>query len=737
MDDRSETPRHARALGSFACAIWGACLGLYLTALILLPQLSRAASQEQESQANLSWLTGFQPPPPWQVGVQKRMYFVYGLCCPLLAWLSLRWRSRLNGWACLLSFALFIPLISKVFKGVFQAEPHLVDFLAAGLVLGVPLINWGRLFGFRPGTIEALPTAAEVGANDSQNAEAQPMPQTPRTRAYWTGLVLLIGLLVVFLLPRRVGSFADALAGEAHLASYFIGPALSLLDPDKVPGLDFESHYGVGHAYAYSFFLGANYHKALCGYVWFAFAVLSFYFVSAYVVMNGWLRSPRGAFLAALLLLALSMESLSYRWPSCWPIRFPFLFVFLGVAGREKMFGKDWPAVLLAGACAGLSFFWQTDNGLVMAAAGASYYAALSVREKTKWLRAPLFLVGAATATAGLNLLAFGPRTLSAAYYQGLLAPIFEYSSGFGWWLMRWHFGWTYLYNLIGPLVALATLGWCVFRFGRQGEAEKRDARFLFLASAVGMLMLFKWVNRAQDLAWTMNAAAIVIVLFWWVRCAVLAAAAALEERAGVGPRWLGGLRWQTALGITCFVGLLGLGFVVGRLQPASGITAYSTSPIERLPCFTLETPTPANWLLSQFTEVKTLPAVGPLVDETDVTFLRQHTSAGEPVTLLAPLDWVFLAEAHRSAAFHWVPVYYTHTHANVERVVQDLKDSPCVFVQRDSLDILKKIQPNLHERLVPVLDQEFTLVDSGNALDRYVRRDGRTVVNRHAANAW
>lgn len=702
------TEWNGRTLRDFAVALWGACGGVLVSSLFLLILQPALIQRSEANQASLTWLTGFQAPPPWQSSFQKWMYLCHCVVCPLVGWLALQGRARLQGWACAAACVFFVPLISKVYRGLFAAEIPALEYVAVGIVFCLPVLL--SLFWRRESD-----NNCQIGAGDIA-VPAGPVP----LRDLAKGAFLLSGLLAIFFLPRNINATANALTTELHLTNFF-GPVLCLRDPAKVPGLDFESLYGVGHAYCYSFFFGHSHHAALRSYVWFMFAVIAFYNLSAYVVLSQWLRSARTGLIATLVLMLLCMEGLSYRWPSCWPMRFPFLFVFLGLASRAQVGGRSWLALLCAGMSAGLAFFWQTDNGLVLTVAGAVYYAALTVRERAGWFRVPLFLLSTAGAIAGLMLLAFGPRTLSVEFYRRLMEPLIEAGTGFGWHIMRWHFGWTYLYNLIGPLTALATLGWGLHQFGAGSEEEKRNARFLFLAGTVGLMMLFKWVNRAMDLAWTMNAAAIVVVMFWWIRCAVLAIAHYLETRSGVSERW--GLRWSTLAGAACVLVLLLFGWAAGQFQPPSGMTAYSDSPLGRLHRFTAETPTLANSFLAQVSPVEVLPAVNIPVEPADTAFLQEHTSPKEPVALLAPFDWIYLAEADRPAAFHWIPVYYTHTHANVERVERNLRDARMVFVQRGSLDVLKTLQPSLHERVTRALQEQFVFADSGKNLDRYVRR--------------
>jgi hypothetical protein len=707
---RSLDPHRANlSLHALAVAVWGACVGFWLIAVVLAP-LGRPAEGAQSAEQDLSWLTGFYPVPPWQITLQKWMYVTQCVACPLLAWLALRVGRRLAGSACAVAIGLFVPAIAYTYRGVVDGRPNIVAFLGAALALTIPWLHhciWRR--GAAPAPLLL------------QDTPEQPVCTPLRALG---GAVLLVGVLVFLLVPRDVPAYADTLAGETHLASYCFGPALALRDPAKVPGLDFESHYGAGHVFCFSFLGGTDYHAMLCHYVWFVIAVLMVYFLGMYGTLLDCLRSPRAALLGCAVFLTVSMEGLSYRWPSAWPVRFPLLFPFIGLASRPELCGRKWLAVVAAGACAGMAFFWQTDVGLAFAVAGTLYFAALTVRQRSGLARVPLFLASTGATIVLAMAIAFGPRTLSIHFYSRLLEPIFEYASGFGWAAMRWGFGWGYLYNVVAPLVALATIGLCLARVRPGNERPNRHVRVLLIASVLGMLMLFKWVNRALDNAWWMNAPALLLVLFWWLRAAVGPLTGYLQSRQPMIAQRLGGVRPATLAGTLISASVLGVAVVASVFHNPHGLSGYSTSPLVRMTEFTRGMPTYANGLLAMVGKVKSLDELTVPIDRADIDLIRRHSSPDSAVALLSLHDWVYLAEARRVPSFFWVPVYYTHTYANIERVSANLRQAPQVFVERNTLENLRKLQPVLHGQLTSTLREYFLRCDdSGAALDRYVRK--------------
>jgi hypothetical protein len=725
MSANSQPTFTGKNLRAIITAMWGACVGFFLTALLLLPGLdalrSRGAAQHGELPEIHALLSG--QTVAWQQAVQKNMYVLTCLICPLLAWLSLRLQSRIGGWAGVASVLLFVPAITLVYDGIFQGTPHLGAFATAAVVLGFPFLKvaWlpNRAWNMAPRlnrATELQPTIPPMAAvPDPADFSAAPWK---RRLAF--GL-LLVGILIFFLMPWNIADFADAFTCESHLSSFLIGPSLSLLRPNVVPALDFESHYGLGHMYVFSHFLGDSYHDSLCNYLWFLFAILMFFYFSAYIVLIDFLRSDLMAFLATVVLVAVSMEGLTYRYPSNWPVRFPFLFLFIGYAARPEWLGRPWLPVVLAGFCAGFSLFWQTDVGVFFAAAGVVYYLALSVRERRGWARTPLFLLAAAATFAMLALAAFGPRTLSLLFYQRLFDPLLAYGAGFGFYAMQWKAGWSYLYNVIAPVVTLGTLGFALKQF-RAGEAQKQQACYLFLFGTCGLIMVFKWINRAIDPIWSFNAVGIIVVLFWWVRYATGVLAQSLEARTG--PQLFGKpvLAVRTLTGSAVIFGLLSGGLIASCFHDRTGVRGFSTSPLVRLKVFTSRTPTLAHLALRKLARLKPEPAVPSPVNARDIELIRANTANTEAVTLFADLDWVYLAEARRAPAFAWVPIYLTYTFPLLDRAEKTVRESETVFVERGSMEKLETAYPDMYQRLYPILRGEFTLVESGQALDMYRR---------------
>src|SRR5262249_32263068 len=158
---------------------------------------------------------------------------------------------------------------------VFANEAPTGPLLLCAAILAVPLV-WR--------TQASLELLAEPTAE-----------HTPGRLWITVGLMCLPlgGLLYALLAPHDVATAAGQCYAESHVGSSLVGPALYYRSPEAVPGLDFESHYGIGHAYAFSLVTGSHgFEKTMERYVLFVLVVSVAYFLSAFLVLTDWLRSP-------------------------------------------------------------------------------------------------------------------------------------------------------------------------------------------------------------------------------------------------------------------------------------------------------------------------------------------------------------------------------------------------------------------------------------------------------------
>ncbi len=721
---------HTVTLQAFAVAVWGACLGVFLTALALGANLKATDELTAVAHPSIVKIKIYEEAAtvPWQEVFEKRMYLINCLICPILAWLSVTFISRPRGWTCLASFFAFVPTITWAYATLYQGEPEVFAYLSAAFSLAIPWLEWSWFARMTSPLFVWLSQISKIGQSVSNNALATDLKkwQTPDFNGMrWRlglGFALAI-LLVFFFFPLKFNQYASYLGGNIHVCTWAVAlPALYYLNPELLPGVDFESHYGVGHAYVFSFFLGDSLHATLRNYVFFAFLTLMCFYISAYLILSNMMRSATSGFLATLLVTAVSMEAESYGYPSNWPLRFPFLFLFVGCAAQAEMLRRTWIPVVLSGGLTGLSLFWQTDAGLYFLLAGVGYYGALTLWDWRGWWRLPLFVMMTVAAFGILLAAAFGSRALSPLFISRMFEPLFFYSSGFGFRLMSWQPSWSYLYNIAGPVVSLASLGWALLWFRGKYQSEKIESRYLFLFSAIGLMMLFKWVNRSIDIVWSINAMPIVVVLFWWLRYGALVFGEYLENQAPTDWNWRG-LRLRTLTGAAAFLAILTAAVVTSCFHDPNGVASgYSSSPLVRMTKFTRTTPTVVNKLFRIIFRINVPPLDAPVIDPDDVAFLRAHTEATERVALISVQDWLYLADASRPPRFALLPAYFVYSNNLVDKMEVDVRQTNVLFVERNSMSVLREVNPVLYDRVVPIIQGEFVLVSSSNNLDLYQR---------------
>ena len=191
-------------------------------------------------------------------------------------------------------------------------------------------------------------------------------------------------------------------------------PRDSTTAPGVVPGLDFESHYGVGHAYTFSLVMGnRGLEKTLERFVLFVMVACILFYLSAFLVLTDWLQniwgSARGHAVTVLRHQRRARVQLPIllRGPPPIPLHVP-----LHRRPRRRHGWSPWCA--LAGGVAGLSLFWQTDIGLYTLAAGVAFYLANALFRRDGIWRPFIFLAAGVGSFTALCVLCFGPRVLSS-----------------------------------------------------------------------------------------------------------------------------------------------------------------------------------------------------------------------------------------------------------------------------------------------------------------------------------
>lgn len=698
----TDSPAPSNLLRRLAVAAWGSCCGVLIATATTAALIAVNGDTEDRPHPALlpsAYLKDFEV-VPWQERYERIWFTLMCATGPLCAWAAARWLQP-SPWLAFGAVAAAVPLLHWACQGVFAADPSIERLLACAGVLSI-----GVVFRARSVHDAVISTIAEVSGSDRMIWRTAALLCVPLT-------LVLVGLLG----PHHVPTVASECNTELHVASYLLGPSLYYKAPGVVPGLDFESHYGIGHAYAFSFAVGSGgLQKTLERYVVFLLVISVLYFLSAFLVLTDWLQNSWAALAVTLALVVTSCEGLAYNAPSCWPIRYPFLFVFLFAAVRGVSV-RWWCAT--AGGIAGLSTFWQTDIGLYTLAAGVALYGAawlflgISIRQSV------VFIVTGIGSFFAICAMLFGPRVLSPLFVERLFEPLLLYATGFGNQVFNWSVGWSYWYNLIGPGLAIASVG-VMIGYARRGEAlPPRAVLYSAAASLLGLAMLFKWVNRSIDILWGLNGGLVVAVTGWWLWLSWRAVAklVASKTRPAVG----------FARQVAVAVALLAVIVVAIRQDYFAANPNYqggSSSPIVRA-CIWLDTfRNPINAVRKGIK-----PDIRPSPIDADATeYLHKHTRRTERVAVVCGADWNYLVDAGRAPRLYWLQLFLVHSPVLLDRCAADLESSERVFVDRQAWYDLMWTNPAAYKRVKGILADQFVIADNASKRwDLYRRKPGPT----------
>ncbi len=676
----------ADVLQRFGVAAWGTACGMLIAAALtaaIIAIRGDTIDQPHPSVLPSESMSSFVV-VPWQERYERVWYLLICVAGALGAWAAARFvrpSPWLSGAAALAFVAAAFPLGASVFTTEFDTGRL---FICAA-ILAIPLL-WRN----------------SVGTEQGATLRTIPMPEAMPRRAWLVSGLLCVPLTAVLyglLAPYDIPTTAAECYAESHVGSYLIAPALYYHAPHAVPGLDFESHYGIGHAYTFSHVMGSKgFERALNRYVLFVLIVTILYFMSALLVLSDWLRNPWAAFGLTLLLVAVALEGTAYRYPSNWPVRHPFAFAFLFAAVRgcdPGSRGRVW--CVATGAIAALAVFWQTDIGLYTVAAGFVLFAAGAVFLAVPAWRPLTFLASCFTTFTVLCFVLFGPRVLDPLFYERLLEPLLLYGTGFGNQLLDWRGGWSYWYNLAGPGVAIASVG--VMIGYRKGTPAPRTVLYASAASLLGLAMLFKWVNRSIDVLWSLNGGLVVAVAgCWaWIGWNVVSQWLASTRRP-----WLGYIR--QAIAVACLLVLTVYGLRTDRDTADPKHQGGSSSPLMRIANRFDTAPNPIN---AARKGLEPQP-VATYLDIDTITFLRANTRRTDRVAVICWEDWNYLAAAGRAPQLHWVQLFLVHSPVLLERCAADIRDADKVFVHRDALGSLEKVNPLAYAHIACALDDKF-----------------------------
>jgi hypothetical protein len=311
----------------------------------------------------------------------------------------------------------------------------------------------------------------------------------------------------------------------------------------------------------------------------------------------------------------------------------------------------------------------------------------------------------------------FGPRVLSVTFAERLLEPLLLYATGFGTRLLNWAPGWGYWYNLVGPGLAVATVG-VLLGYGRRGPLPPRAVLYGAAASLVGLAMLFKWVNRSIDILWSLNGGLVVAVAAWWVWVGWQA----LAKSLGSETRPMLGLARQTAAAAALITGLVVFTVLEKRTAEEPTEEGGRSSPLGGV-CIWLDTfRNPINAARRGIgPDVRPSP-----IDPEATEYLHRNTLRRERVAVICGADWHYLVDAGRAPRLYWVQLFLVHSPVLLDRCAADLEQSERVFVDKQGRAMynLMWTNPAAYHRVQTILNEHFEIADdSSKRWDLYRRK--------------
>lgn len=539
--------------------------------------------------------------------------------------------------------------------------------------------------------------------------DASPPSMTRGTISPIIAGAVCILLTAAFVIPIEATSIAAFIGFDMHMASFMIGPATYSFVKGLIPGFDYFTQYSVGTPWLFSFFLAPTATETMVNAVWFVVAEILVFQLALLFFLRWFLRSWPWALVVGLagLILQFTTSSPLYA-PSSTSARYPLLFVC--VLSFVHWIRRDfaWSATLLLATALSAALFFNTETG-IHACAGAAI-AAVLVGPGLLTPAVRTIALGAMTFVLFMvwNLIAFGPGVLQLQYLVFMLEPLILYTGGLTAWPIEWLSGYHWLYNIISPAIALASIGW-VAASARLASppCPRPQLAALAMVAVVGLLMTAKFINMSIVGQWQVNSICLVIVMAWWLR-ALLERLPAQRTRPAqfavrIGTRALtirrGSPRAEAGFGLALLLFLFLWTITDARNPSLYAIPAYRTYP------------TMVNYLLGgpdiypcgTRTGCSGLP-VSPL----DVAMIDKLTKPTDRVALLAFQDWTTLIEAKRASKFPFLPSPVVFTDRQVKDSVRDID---LIFLPREPADSLGLTNPDLATILLPMLRSNFKVV--------------------------
>jgi hypothetical protein len=670
----------------FYGALIGVTIGAALAVSIACVSFPPPSASDPASLGTLEWTKG------WARHDERKMaFFVLTLLLGsalggIGAWL--RFGGRQPTLLSVFLLALTVPVMTTVFGIAMTASAPIAA--ALGIISAI-VISYGS-FALRKLQDVTSSSLSPLTFFSPPDAGLVTGPFRPTVFAGLSGALLMI----LFVVPPSARSIATAIGFDMHMASFMVGPATYSFGSNLVPGIDYFTQYSVGTPWLFSFFLAPTAVDTMENAVWFVIVEILFFQITLFLFLWWFLRSWAWAIVMSIAILMMQFTTSAPLYaPSSTAARYPLLmlatilFVFWVKRNLSPIL-----IIPLALSLAG-SLFLGTETGLyTCAAVGIATIVAVPTIKRTL---GRLTLLGILTVFAFtlLNLVAFGPRVISARYFGYLIEPMLLYSGGLGSWSLEWTGGIHWFYNVISPAIALATLGWVAI-VARQNTlpSSRPHLAALAMVSCVGLFLTAKFINMSLIALWQVNSLGLLIVLAWWSRTLI-------EQLANYSIIWKA-VKIQSAATASLFVMLIVFLCTIEDPRNPSlyAVNSYRTHPslVNELLGGQRTYPCPPE---------RTGCAATPVRAE-DVTLITRLTRPHERVALLTLQDWPLLIEAHRASKFAFLPSAVIFTERQLSSSLGDIN---LIFLPREPAATFGITHPDMARILVPMLRDNFSLV--------------------------
>jgi hypothetical protein len=649
-----------------------ACIGPLLAAMTVYAAISISGTTVDFSHPHI--LSSQYTAPLATVRWQERfevMYFSLAVPLAVAACIVAARFGRRAAWACILSLALFVAALTMACDAIFRGiTPNAIVILACIGAIALPFL------------------VSSSGSGVESADRKQPDARFPS----WAVFIPYILIVMTGVAPASFSSIATTLT-DPHIGSWLFAPAINSLSTSSVTAVDFESHYGLGHALLFSKFLGNSFEQTTHRAAYYLWALCVIFYASVFWTTAAIYRSSVLAGIVSLFIFASGFDGFSFSIPSNMPIRYVLAPACLLLCLYAPMSAHPKGMSALAGIAVACAIFWQTDTGLQIALASGLYFLILTLLRRSEPINIVCF-AGVAIAGFSLMLLALvGPTHVLTAAAR-LTEPISLYSGGFGGLLMIWSPGWSYWYNILTPIILGASIVVAMGAVAHEGQTfeTRMQDRALLIFSIFGYFTLMKWVNRSVDVLWWLNGWPVLLVLgIWWVK-----ATSNLSRNSRLA--WGAG----TLVAIICVLHMsFGQNIILGLSRaPATRWLKYFDEHPGRLSDLVHA----ASGSVRDPNSRRHARVVS--VEATEI--LKRSTQPGERVAVLSGTDWHYHVDAVRPSALHWLPLHLTHSNILLERNALDIQRSQRLFIEDGYWDVLRKWNTPTYERVQKLVSDCF-----------------------------